>query len=192
MRRLCLLYTGHFSKEYFLSLCKLVRSAPWMSACCLPNRVVYVSISDLLKCISRGTQPKEKEHYTSTYTYSHRGRLAGRYSNHLWQLLNHLIFLRLFFLSFFFCSDEKLRALQSWPQWRSMEVGATQNQHEGFSCSSPESTCECGRKWDLKSVHKTIKSIRALEWPLLAQGHRSTLCVLRQSWKEWRTQFRVC
>lgn len=102
MRRLCLLYTGHFSKEYFLSLCKLVRSAPWMSACCLPNRVVYVSISDLLKCISRGTQPKEKEHYTSTYTYSHRGRLAGRYSNHLWQLLNHLIFLRLFFLSFFF------------------------------------------------------------------------------------------
>ena len=51
-----------------------------------------------------------------------------RYSNHLWQLLNHLIFLRLFFF-LFFCLDEKLRALQSWPQWRWMEVGATQNQH---------------------------------------------------------------
>lgn len=71
-----------------------------MSAYCLPNRVIYASISHLLRCISRGTQPKEKEHYTSTHTYSHGGRLAGRYSNHLWQLLNHLIFLRLFFFFF--------------------------------------------------------------------------------------------
>lgn len=29
-------------------------------------------------------------------SHTHTGRLAGRYSNHLWQLLNHLIFLRFF------------------------------------------------------------------------------------------------
>lgn len=48
--------------------------------------------------------------------------------------------------------------------------GAAQDQHVGFPCSSPESTCECGRKWDLKSVHKTIKSITGWEWPLITQG----------------------
>ena len=41
-----------------------------MSACCLPNRVIYALISHLLQCISRGTQPKEKS-ITHPHTHTH-------------------------------------------------------------------------------------------------------------------------
>lgn len=129
-----------------------------MTACYLPNRDVYSLISHLFAEYFREMQPKTK---SKTYVYT--GRLAGRYSNHLGQLLHGLIF-------WGYCSERKCRTLQSCPQWSWMEVEATQNQHDGFPRSSPESTCECGRKWDLKSVHKTIKSITAVEWPLITQG----------------------
>lgn len=67
---------------------------------CLPNRAVYVWLH-----ISRNVFPERTlKEYLHPHTYSHGGRLPGweMQQHHLWQLLNHLIFLRLFFFFFFF------------------------------------------------------------------------------------------
>lgn len=77
------------------------------------------------------------------------------------EILNHLLF-----EGSSSCRKVKTVAFSGW--WNRVEVG----QHtisRRTPCSSPESICEGGRKWDLKSVHKTIKSITALEWPLIIQ-----------------------